>query len=828
MPNITQNIPNLVNGVSQQAPTLRLDTQGEEQINAYSSVVGGLQKRPPGVYLRQVPSAPDAFTTLIDRPSGRFLVTIRDVDGTVTPTVSWLDGATDQPLETPNGLGYLQCDNPATELRCVTVGDSTIIVNRTVHTDMATDLTDALSEEALITVRTGKANTTYSVLIDGIVAARYTTTTDAATYKTEAIADALFDNLTSGTVDESTTTVIEKSKSGYRSPDGMGGTVTTVTTQPSDLDRDDLNFVLQGSTIHAYSDDDTAFTITVLDTEGDSLTQVIRHEIDALADLPSKAPDGYKVKITGDGESEADDHWVVFAGDDSDSPLPGGQWEESLGPGIKYKFNPGLMPHILYPDPGVAGGFIFGQITWPERTAGDDDMAPVPSFIGKRIEDVTYHLSRLCFVSDINLHFSAVQDLFNMFRTTVTDLLDDDPIDVEVASSQGSTLRNAVRSDRKLIIFSDREQFVVEGNDGEPLTPSTISANAITAFNSNPDVRPMVVGRYMYFPFDRGNYSGLREYLVPSDIETFDAADITAHVAKYIHGNVRQMAATTNEDLIAVRCDEATDTVYLYKYFRSGNEKIQSSWSKLVFGAEVRHIGFIGSDLYVAVGPYNEYDEDDEATLIRLPFAVGEDIDVYLDRRITEADCVVNYNEEDDQTSIALPYAPENIDIVVREGGVQPEGTRVPVEYFVLDEKNVVVDGDYSSEKFFIGERYSMLYEFSTFYVKQRSQSGGSSIVPGGRLQVRRIRLVYDETGNFTVTVKSPGRDDAVQTFTGRILGSANNLLGLPAVESGEFSMGVGSDNKRVRIIVENDSHLPSNFTSASWEAAFNRRSTDR
>lgn len=48
---ISSNIPNLINGVSQQPPSLRLGSQAEEQINGLSDVVTGLTKRPPTEHL---------------------------------------------------------------------------------------------------------------------------------------------------------------------------------------------------------------------------------------------------------------------------------------------------------------------------------------------------------------------------------------------------------------------------------------------------------------------------------------------------------------------------------------------------------------------------------------------------------------------------------------------------------------------------------------------------------------------------------------------------------------------------------------------------------
>ena len=49
---VSKSIPNLINGVSQQPPTLRLESQGEEQENGLSDVVDGLKKRPPTEFIK--------------------------------------------------------------------------------------------------------------------------------------------------------------------------------------------------------------------------------------------------------------------------------------------------------------------------------------------------------------------------------------------------------------------------------------------------------------------------------------------------------------------------------------------------------------------------------------------------------------------------------------------------------------------------------------------------------------------------------------------------------------------------------------------------------
>ena len=42
---VSKSIPNFVNGVSQQPPSLRLESQGEVQENGLSDVVDGLKKK---------------------------------------------------------------------------------------------------------------------------------------------------------------------------------------------------------------------------------------------------------------------------------------------------------------------------------------------------------------------------------------------------------------------------------------------------------------------------------------------------------------------------------------------------------------------------------------------------------------------------------------------------------------------------------------------------------------------------------------------------------------------------------------------------------------
>ena len=87
------------------------------------------------------------------------------------------------------------------------------------------------------------------------------------------------------------------------------------------------------------------------------------------------------------------------------------------------------------------------------------------------------------------------------------------------------------------------------------------------------------------------------------------------------------------------------------------------------------------------------------------------------------------------------------------------------------------------------------------------------------RFQLRKMSFNFSNTGKFDVTVDSLGRDPSVATFTGRILGEPDNILGQAAiVPEGSFAVGVQSKPATTKITITNDTHLPSVFQSAEWE----------
>jgi len=238
---------------------------------------------------------------------------------------------------------------------------------------------------------------------------------------------------------------------------------------------------------------------------------------------------------------------------------------------------------------------------WSGRSAGDDFTNPFPSFVGKTINDIFFFKNRLGILTDSHVIFSEADEYFNFFRTTTQQLLDSAPIDIGLSHTKVAILKHAKAFQEKLMLFSDTSQFVLRGQD--VLSPKTVAISPVSEYDVSDQVEPLALGNYIYFPFKRDNYEGLYEYFVDNNTEVFTAQEVTEQVPRYIRSNVQRMAGSPIQSVICLKSDRGTeqDTLYVYKYFWSNNEKVQSAWQKFEFGHcnNICGFEFIDSTLYM-------------------------------------------------------------------------------------------------------------------------------------------------------------------------------------------------------------------------------------
>jgi hypothetical protein len=766
MPLISESIPNLVNGVSQQPPSLRLKTQAQLQENGLSTVVEGLRKRPSSEFIAEIPDAVDfdnAFIHTIRRDEKEFYTLI------ITPsTIRMFDKEGVSRAVTGNASYLSGLVNPSTEVTVTSVADYTFVVNKTVTVGKLTDISPTRPEEALVYVRQGDYLTDYKVTVtyDGATTVASYTTFDASVssnqsdVKTNNIAKQLFDAL--------------------------------VANLPS------AKFALTdyGSTFYIKRIDGGEFTIRVEDSRGDTFVKGFKGQVTDFYDLPPKGELGFSIKVIGDTKAQEDDYYVTLT-DDNTGGTP--TWKESVAAGLETHFDPTTMPHQLVKQPD--GSFVFQQAEWLSREAGDDETNPFPSFVGKTLNDIFLHRNRLGLLADENVIFSEAGEYYNYFATTVLTILDSNPIDVAVSNNQVSILRHAVPFNKTLLLFSDLTQFTLTA--GDLLTPDTVAIDVATQFEASLRAKPVGIGRFVFFATRRGIWSGVREYFVETASDTTtNALEITSHCPRYIQGEVKRLAASSNEEMLLALSETDPSTVYVYRYYWSAQEKLQSSWSEWKFDGEVLNVDFNMSDIFLIIkrgdGVYLERINlsRDQATQYTV-----NNFGVNLDRRVILS-----------EVGARTPYTAQNTIYVSFDGIVITQGE------VGWEEK---LDAALARGVVFAGVPYTFKYTLSEVVVKRENEP-----ITISRLQMRSFALVYYDTGYFEVTVRPKSRTPSNLKFTGRVVGSRNNLISALPIESGTFKFPVLAKSDQVEIEISSDSFLPCAFQSAEWEGYYTLRST--
>lgn len=773
---ISQSIPNLINGVSQQPPSLRLNTQAELQENGLSSVVSGLSKRPSSQHVADlgvISNLDKAFIHTIRRDENEFYSLVIDTAGTIR--VFDKDGVSK--TVTNNAASYLSgLTNPNEELSAVSIADATFIINKNTTVAKAATVSPTRNPEALVYVKNADYASTYRLKL---TKGSNTSTVEFATKSSTQASTADTQNAERG----ASTDLIAQNL------DTFSGTAVNTTYYQNITDGSavsGLTLTRYGSVIHVQSTDSTDFVVEVGDSHGGDHLKVFKGETLDFKQLPIEGPNNFVIKVSGDNQKAQDDYYVNFSD---------GVWKETVEPNIQIALNASTMPHKL--SKLANGNFQFDPASYANRKVGDDDTNPFPSFVGYKLADIFFHKNRLGVLADENVIFATAGEFldFDFFRKSTLTIIDSDPIDVAVSSNKVSILKHAVPFNEALLLFSDLTQFKVTADP--VLTPETVNVANTTEFETSLRAKPAAAGKYVYFASKRGAWSGMWEYFVDTDTDVNDANEISSHIPEYLNGEIINIQASSNEDMILAQTSNDAKAIYVYRYYWSGREKLQASWSRWVFDGDVIGFSFNRADITILIKRGNNLFLEkinlsvDEAT----EYTTGQ-FSIHLDRRVIL--------ETGGLT--AIPYTDSSVVYVDQTGKIIP----------LSDVAGKLAN----SERVFAGIPFTFKYQFSEPVIKENNKA-----ITTGQLQLRNYAVVYNNTGFFKVTVAPERRTAYVRTFTGRVVGSAANILNVAAIESGTYRFGVLGKSSETSVTLESDSHLPCIFQSAEWEAFFHLRS---
>lgn len=818
---ISYTIPSLIQGVSQQPDAQREPSQGEVQINGMSSLVEGLRKREGSSVVAKVSTTSfgDVYFHQILRDAGeKYLVVI----GKTAIKVFDLDGV-QKTVSAPYGYGYFSSVVSAKgDIRAASIADYTFISSTNAVPAMNAAVAPAVARpaahEALVWVKAANYGQTYKVNLNGTLATVITP-----------VAPVVVSGSTTTENRISTEQIATDIKTAL-----AGVTAVTITRV--------------GSVLHLTSA--SAITVAASDARANADITAITNAVQSFTELPTISPQGYQVEILGDPGNKFDGYYVQFVTRGGAGTFGEGAWEETVSPGVEYTINASTMPHLLVRLPagtfyfGPANGSVQGGITipsWGERTAGDYDTAPDPSFIGYPIQDIFIYKNRLGFLADENAILSRTREFFSFFPETVTTVLDTDPIDLTASNNRVSILRYAIPYQDELIIFSDQIQFRFNAAE-TVLTPATAVITVLTQYEIDPDCRPIPVAGTIIFCQANGQWSQFREFSVrgAGTALVADASDLTGYVSSYVPADVFKLAANDTGNSWFAISEKAgyQDRIYVYKYFyrNSGNgaERAQSSWShwRLSGADKILSLLCVQETMYVLAEYGTEVWLEKLPVTDRLSDATPAPYPLLLDRRVTTTtDTPVairvaagTYNAAAKTTTWTLPYA---IKATTQAWSGYSTTTSGGVLLGSATSGNqIVARGDWSAAPVVFGEAYDFVYRFTRFKLYKEA-GGGKAAANVERTQIRHAKLRYHETSYFEAWVTAERRDKAVYKFDGTVLGSRNSVLGsaLPngfdtetnRYFEGVFQIPIQSKGENCVVEIHNDTVHPCKFSTCEW-----------
>lgn len=787
----TGSIPNLINGVSQQPFALRLTSQCEKQDNGDSTVVGGLKRRPSTYHMFKHPDSNslnenNMFFHHIQRDSSEHYHLV--IDGNNNFYVVDLITGAKCTVTLPSDMSYFNSSNPKRDYSAITVADHTFLLNKSKVTRMKTTKSPALPNRALLTIKGAYPNQYYYVTLNDTAITPVDTGESATSAMTTQQAAAIYNALV------------------------------------AQFGTDDWNFSRNYSSVLISRKDGANFNIHVSDSRGGTTISLVKQTIEKYADLPKRAPRGFKAKILNSSTTEWDDYWVEFVAQNPGTGVGAfdeGYWKEVVAPNIPFEIDPKTMPHKLVRTGDNA--FTLSPVTWGKRVVGDENTAPKPSFINNTIRRLFYHRNRLCFLSEESLCGSRAGEYYDFFVSTVTTALDSDPIDVPCTGDKVTLLDYAVPYNETVILFSDTSQYFLSSGE-TALTPSTANLKYLSGYEVITDTPPISVGNNIYYLTKTGQSSAMIEYFIDTEVGEAKTVNTTGHVPTYVPAAIAKLAASEVANIILLLPKDDSGSLYCYRYYWHDMNKLQSAWFRWLFRAPIKDIFVENVSLWLFIkradGFYYELCKLDGSAR-----DYGFEYENAMDRKINETKVSRSYDDATDTTTITLPFAldEDSVPIVITRDAQSPiaiKGSALQIRSHTDTQINV--RGDFSTVPLYIGTAHTFLYRFSPQYIKERLQGGGEQALTAGRLQLLRLSVVYGDSGPFRIKVTPEFRPTSVHEYTASQVGVS--IIGENLIQSGRFSCPVRARNDSVIIELEADSHFPTSFVSAEWEGLYTAR----
>ena len=554
------------------------------------------------------------------------------------------------------------------------------------------------------------------------------------------------------------------------------------------------------------------------------LLNVVAGEVLTVDDLPRQSKHGFVVKVANSANEEDDYYLKFFANNGLDGE---GVWEECVRPGDKTNFDATTMPLQLVRTNSTT--FTLSEVAWEGAQVGNTDpdgTNPQASFVGKTINKMVFFRNRLVMLSDENVIMSRPGNFFNFWAKTAQTFSNVDPIDISCSSTYPAIVFDAIQVNTGLVIFTKNQQFMLT-TDSDILNPNTAKINRLSSYNFNHKTNPVNLGTTIGFLDNANKYSRFFEM---SQIRREGEPEVVeqSKVVSQLFEKDLKIISNSRENGLILFSEEDTPTLYGYRYFTSGNERILQAWFSWTLTGTVRYHCMLDDALYVVVRNNNK-DQllkysiklDDNGHFV----TAGEDYPIHLDHCTSVTTGGGTYNSATNKTTFPKPTGFESSNDIAAYD--TDSGTNLGrFADVTINGSNLEITGNWSGETFLIGYQFEMQVELPKIFFTYRAGNATRRDTRSD-LIVHRVKFNFGQVGFYNMEVNRVGKPLFIQQIesTPADVYTANSVGFVPDVQG---VVPCYERNKNLIITVKSKHPSPATIVSYQWEGKYTNKNYTR
>ncbi len=373
------------------------------------------------------------------------------------------------------------------------------------------------------------------------------------------------------------------------------------------------------------------------------------------------------------------------------------------------------------------------------REAGDDDNNPDPKFIGYGLTGIGSYQSRLVLLSGSYVNMSQTRYFNQFMRTTVTELLDDDAIEVSSSALSSAQFEYCVPYNKDLVLIAQTQQAVIPANS-TVLTPKSAVIYPSTKVDLSLAAEPQVVARSLYYTYQRGaDYYQVGEFIpnTYTDAQYYNQ-NLTDHVPLYATGVCTCIAASTTNNMVVMSSDSRD--VLVNQFLWVGEDRPLMSFHKWEYPLPVVYAQFIQEYLIVFMddGQGNLVIGTQNVQLNQLDDKPIPFLDLYGYVTIENGVGVL--------PKYLLEMKPDDMELaasIYNDRYLRHQ----EIEFSYDDEGNIKCPYD---GVIYVGVRFTSEFTLTPPFIKDEN----GKVVAGAKSTVVRLDMEFKNTGTFKVSVK--------------------------------------------------------------------------